>query len=256
MWKEQIFVNSKNTNSDPISLADFQSSVNRDGIINGILKNTLEMFNANRAYIFLYYFERQFQRYEYEVCSEGISPQKDIIGDLPLTETDFLNSIMLNKKPFIINNLEDLKEVAYSEYVILKQQEICSLALVPLIYKNEVLGYMGIDLVNEYRIWTQNDVLLLKSLSEIISMNVELNQQFVKNRILNNHISIDYHTIPKFLTQSYEDSPIGVELYDMSGKLVDVNKKIWKYLESIAKEIFWASHYSKILIFLMKIERL
>ncbi len=46
--------------------------------------------------------------------------------------------------------------------------------VVPLIANDKVWGYMGVDMVHEYRKWTDNDYQWFSSLANIISLCIEL----------------------------------------------------------------------------------
>ncbi len=218
---ENLFKSLANRNIFSESLMSFYDDSNHNNVINNILGDVLNMYNAGRAYVFLYDFERNVQRYSYEVCAEGVEAQIGVIGEVPLSDTDNLNSIMFEYQPYIINDVEDLKEVNINEYEILKLQEIKSLIIIPIIHKDGILGYIGVDMVSEKKEWIDQDISTLYILSKIISVSIATSIEFNKskkeicNRSLNQAIMA--------IQRMYRTIPIGIELYDSAGVLLDMN---------------------------------
>lgn len=81
----------------------------------------------------------------YEWCAEGVTPQIDNL--LHLTEEDMPYWIdkFVGGNMIIIENLEEVREVMPSEYEILKVQSIKSEIAVPIFYKGNLSGFIGLD---------------------------------------------------------------------------------------------------------------
>ena len=77
-------------------------------------------------------------------------------------------------KPVLLETLGQLPEHAYAEYEILARQNIKSLMVTPLVANDQVWGYMGIDLVDRTRMWTNEDYQWFSSLANVISICIEL----------------------------------------------------------------------------------
>ncbi|MGL4851917.1 MAG: ATP-binding protein [Phocaeicola sp.] len=212
--------------SNPIlldSLKTFHEGSNRDAVVNGILQNILQLYRASRTYMFLYDFDRNIQCHVCEVCANEVSDQQDIVSELPLSATPYFNKLVLNKKPWVVDRLSDWKDIAPSEYEILLEQDITSLIIVPLIFKESVLGYIGIDMVGEYKTWDSDDLSLLFSLSQIISTSVDMNYQLEQTKVKADEAVQGYDKIQSVLNHIYKDIPVGIELYDARGILIDIN---------------------------------
>jgi len=78
------------------------------------------------------------------------------------------------QKPVLLETLGQLPEHAYAEYEILARQNIKSLMVTPLVANDQVWGYMGIDLVDRTRMWTNEDYQWFSSLANVISICIEL----------------------------------------------------------------------------------
>lgn len=78
------------------------------------------------------------------------------------------------QKPVLLETLGQLPEHAYAEYEILAKQNIKSLMVTPLVANDQVWGYMGIDLVDRIRMWTNEDYQWFSSLANVISICIEL----------------------------------------------------------------------------------
>lgn len=223
MQANSLFSNSQTNAILLDSLKTFHGGTDHDAVINGILQNILQLYKANRTYMFLYDFEKGIQRHEYEICAEDTSDQQDKHYEIPLSDSPFVNDFIFNKRPYVVNRLDDIREIAPSEYDILKAQEITSLILVPLIFRDSVLGYIGIDMVAEYKTWDENDLNLLFSLSQIISTSVDMNYQLKESKVKAEQAEKGYDKIQKVFNWIYNDIPVGIELYDAAGILIDIN---------------------------------
>lgn len=110
----------------------------------------------------------------YEVVAEGVLPEIDSLQRIPTDSLPWWRQQTLSGKPVILDSLDQLPKHAKAEYAILSRQNIKSLMITPLIAGEHVWGYMGIDLVKNYRNWNNEDFQWLSSLANIISICIEL----------------------------------------------------------------------------------
>ena len=121
-----------------------------------ILKDILDFFRGGRVYIFQYDEKCRYQSCTYEVVAPWWTSQ------------------IMAQKPVLLETLGQLPEHAYAEYEILARQNIKSLMVTPLVANDQVWGYMGIDLVDRTRMWTNEDYQWFSSLANVISICIEL----------------------------------------------------------------------------------
>ena len=146
-----------------------------ESCITDILRDILNLYNGKgRVYIFEYDEIYAHHSCIYEVVSEGVSAEIDNLQDMPASESKWWSEQILSGKPIILNTLEQLLEEAPDEYQILVVQGIKSLMVTPLMTGDRVWGYMGIDLVETYHDWSNEDFQWFSSLGNIINICIEL----------------------------------------------------------------------------------
>ncbi|MCD8029289.1 MAG: ATP-binding protein [Bacteroides sp.] len=157
-------------------LLSFLRSEDPAQVIHHILTDILKQFSAGRTYIFEYDKEKQTQSCTYEVVDEYITPEIEILQDLSVTSNNWWSTQLLTGNPVVLNSLEELPGEAAETRELLQMQDIKSLMVVPLVSKNGVWGYVGIDVVDRYYNWTEDDLIWFSSLANIISLFIELNR--------------------------------------------------------------------------------
>ena len=135
-----------------------------------ILKDILDFFRGGRVYIFQYDEKCRYQSCTYEV----VAPEKEMLQGVQADSLPWWTSQIMAQKPVLLETLGQLPEHAYAEYEILARQNIKSLMVTPLVANDQVWGYMGIDLVDRTRMWTNEDYQWFSSLANVISICIEL----------------------------------------------------------------------------------
>lgn len=157
-------------------LLSFLKSDNTEEIINQLLSDILKQFSAGRTYIFEYDWENETQSCTYEIVDKNIKPEKDILINLPITHNDWWSNQLLTGHSIILSHLDELPPEAAEAKELLMVQDIKSLMVVPLVSKNGIWGYVGIDVVDYYHKWSEDDCLWFNSLANIISLFIELHR--------------------------------------------------------------------------------
>ena len=190
-------------------------------VINETLGDLLKQFQGDRIYIFEINRKEQRQDCTYEATAEGISKEQDFLSNIPWDPSTWWNHQIGERRAIILNTLDDMPEEAEEYRRTLEMQDIKSLMVVPLISKEEVWGYMGIDMVRTQRNWSNVDYQCFSSLANIISICIELRKSELQAQ--EDRIALD--NSEKILRNIYKNLPAGVELYDKEGYLVDINDK-------------------------------
>ena len=117
--------------------------------INSMLNTIIEHYNADRAYIFEFDWEKDVTRNTYEVCGEGVTPEIDNLQNLPIAVVavwvnNFLDG---SNKITIIEDVDALKDnpTRRIEYDCLHPQGIKSLITVPIFTNGKLHGFLGVD---------------------------------------------------------------------------------------------------------------
>ena len=217
------------------SLLTFMKTEDIHNVIYKILEDILLQYKGSRVYIFEYDDQRQVQNCTFEVVADGICPQKNNLQNIKWIDTPWCSHTLQKNNPIILNNLEELPEEASLEKEILQQQNIKSLMIVPMAARNAIRGYLGIDIVDSFRNWKNEDYQWLNSLANIISLCIELRKS-------ENEVRIE----KEYFRNLYEHMPVGYIrlklLYDSHRKLsdyrfVDLNPA-FQQLTGTSSEIF------------------
>ena len=190
-------------------------------VVNKTLGDLLNQFLGDRIYIFEINRKEQRQDCTYEVTAEGISKEQEFLSNIPWDPSTWWNHQIAERRAIMLNTLDDMPEEAAEYRQTLEMQDIKSLMVVPLISKEEVWGYMGIDMVRTQRSWSNVDYQCFSSLANIISICIELRKSELQAK--EDRLALD--NSEKILRNIYKNLPAGVELYDKDGYLVDINDK-------------------------------
>lgn len=190
-------------------------------VVNKTLGDLLHQFLGDRIYIFEINRKEQRQDCTYEVTAEGISKEQEFLSNIPWDPSTWWNHQIAERRAIILNTLDDMPEEAAEYRQTLEMQDIKSLMVVPLISKEEVWGYMGIDMVRTQRSWSNVDYQCFSSLANIISICIELRKSELQAK--EDRLALD--NSEKISRNIYKNLPAGVELYDKDGYLVDINDK-------------------------------
>ena len=195
-----------------------------ESCITDILRDILNLYNGKgRVYIFEYDEIYAHHSCIYEVVSEGVSAEIDNLQDMPASESKWWSEQILSGKPIILNTLEQLLEEAPDEYQILVVQGIKSLMVTPLMTGDRVWGYMGIDLVETYHDWNNEDFQWFSSLGNIINICIELRK--TKDKVIREQT---------FLNNLFHFMPMG---YIRMSIIRDENNKPCDYRVTDANEV-------------------
>lgn len=142
-----------------------------DKHVNSVLENIGTFANTDRAYIFLYHNELMSNTHEW--VAEGVSEEKENLQDLPVKSFPWWYGMMQENKIIYLSTLDDLPEEAVDMREALAAQNIKSLLVVPLTYESEVIGFMGFDTVKHQMQWSEKNIILLRTISEITASAIK-----------------------------------------------------------------------------------
>ena len=121
-----------------------------DVAVNVMLKMINEHYAADRAYIFEFDWEHGVTNNTYEICKEGVTPQIDLLQNVPVDVVALWVDLFKNQKNAIniIDDVDALKDdpARRIEYDCLHPQGIKSLITVPIFLSGGKLhGFLGVD---------------------------------------------------------------------------------------------------------------
>lgn len=207
------------------SLLDFLHSDDITQVINKILRDVLGQFQGDRTYIFEFDKKSCSQICTYEITADGIHHRAELMQPRIIDNNTWWIRQLSAGNPIILFTSESLPADAVREKQELGEYGIKSTMVVPLNSKDGVWGYIGVDMVREYRNWSNEDYQWFASLGNIISICMELRRSETEARFEKT-----------YLQNIYKNLPAGIELYDKDGFLTDLNDKEVEIFGLKAKE--------------------
>ena len=128
-----------------------------------------EFADVDRCYI--YVLEQDEPRIIHEYCwqAPGVSQKSLEIAGLWLTSLPWLYERLQHKEFVHVFSLDDLPAEARAEKAFWGRQDVCSLLLVPLVRSGQLAGFLGMDMLRHERRWVDEDLTLLKLMSDVLS---------------------------------------------------------------------------------------
>ena len=124
-------------------------STDFDVAVNSMLETIIEHYDADRAYIFEFDWMHDVTHNTFEICRDGVAPQKQNLQNLPIAVVAVWVDMFLNqqKKINIIEDVDALQNdpARRIEYDCLHPQGIQSLITVPVFVDGNLHGFLGVD---------------------------------------------------------------------------------------------------------------
>lgn len=126
-----------------ITILAQENNINK--AIDSLLKVLNDYFDGDRAYLFEFDYDKQTTSNSYEYAAEGVTPQIDVLQNVPLSVIDTWIKMFEETGTFYISSIDKDVDRDSDTYRILEMQEIESLIAVPLIENEVIIGFLGID---------------------------------------------------------------------------------------------------------------
>lgn len=190
-----------------IQTDDLNSSIHK------VLTEVLSSIDVKgRAYIMEYNPDGRLLSCVCEVCSKDVVSSKSTLQNIPVDTIPWSTRLITSIRPILINHVDDLGEEAREEKKYLKNRGVVSVILIPMVVKERAVGYIGFDIMDTPRIWSNEDYQWFSSIANMISLTTEM---------VKVNEALDHKE--KLLRNIYTNIPVGIELYDKDGYLVDMN---------------------------------
>ena len=161
------------------SLSDFEKKTNE------ALKTIGQHLNVSRVYIFEDSIDGKFTSNTFEWCNINIEAQKNELQNIPYTLIPSWKEFLRKDKIIFSENISELPKDIFD---ILEPQEIKSILVLPLTEHGKQFGFIGFDECIVQRNWNENEVELLRTISNIIS------NAFLRNKMQNEIINSELET--------------------------------------------------------------
>ena len=141
-----------------------------DSAINFALAAIGKFAGGDRCYVFRYAEDRQLFTITHEWCNGGIEPCIERFREFPVEEIAWFHRPIKNGKAVQISNLAELPAKAVIEIARFQQHSVESIVSVPMIHKGIVVGGIGLDAIYQSRVWSPEDIALLKLVGDTIAI--------------------------------------------------------------------------------------
>ncbi|WP_455682390.1 diguanylate cyclase [Thomasclavelia sp.] len=174
MSKSMIYIiNEKHDFSDEVMLMNeklgeyifklLYKSIDINKAVSKILELVGKQYNVSRVYVFKNDSDNGYCSNTFEWCNESIEPQINKLQNIPYQDD------LVNFNEDGIYYCKDTKKLPDKLRSLLRKQKVKSLLLCAIKDNGEFIGFIGFDECNNYRIWTQEQINILKFISETLS---------------------------------------------------------------------------------------
>lgn len=116
-----------------------------DEQINEFIEFFGKHIGSDRIYIFEDNVKKKVTNNTYEWCNEGIQPQKDMLQNVDFDIIGWWYDSFDRGESVVIPSVRALKDTYPSTYDILSVQNVENLVVIPLRYRDEIRGFVGVD---------------------------------------------------------------------------------------------------------------
>ncbi|MBD2039100.1 MHYT domain-containing protein [Microcoleus sp. FACHB-672] len=141
---------------------------NLDNAIDFTLQAVGEFLGSERTYLFRYCDNQRYLMMTHEWCDKEIKPLINKFQLWPIETDVWGHSQLLSGKTVQIPAEFLLTNAAAADQEVISFQ---SRLAVPTLYSDKVLGFMGLDAVHASKLWSQEEINLLKLVNEFIAIS-------------------------------------------------------------------------------------
>ncbi len=138
-----------------------------DAAIQRTLQIIGEFAGVARSYVFLYSGDQRMLTNTHEWCAPNIRSHRHRLQAVPVEAWAWTNTRILQGELLHFPDIDTLPEEAEAEREEFREQGIRSMLCVPLLYRGEVIGFLGFDAVRQSMRWTPAAIRLLTIVGEI-----------------------------------------------------------------------------------------
>ena len=193
----------------------------------------LGYFNADWGYVAIFEEDGFSANFTCEVMSSWVKIPKDDRNKLTCDTIPWIIDTVKAGHDIVLGDIAGLPAEADIDKILLTEQQLKSMLIVPLTFHNKVQGFIGFDSIRTSRFWTASEVEDMHIIAGIFSIIIERWQT-------NYNLEESRKRISKLSTkfqQFFNNLPIGVELYDAEGYLIDINDADTKIFGSSREQL-------------------
>jgi len=140
-----------------------------DAAIQDALSRVGVFLHVDRSYVFLLDWRAEVMTNTHEWCAEGIRSEKENLARLPFSMVPQWIEEIRASKDIVIPCVKELPPAWTAEKEVLEGQGIQSLAVVPMVCDQTVVGFVGFDSVKSNRAWKKEEMTLLRVMTDLLA---------------------------------------------------------------------------------------
>ncbi|MGB0952841.1 MAG: EAL domain-containing protein [Planctomycetota bacterium] len=140
-----------------------------DDSISDALRIFGNFLDADRCYAFLFSKDQSTFSNTHEWCREGISFESGSLQALEMRDYAWFVQRILRRQVVQIPEVHRIPEEGSLFREELQREKICSVICVPMISRNRIIGFVGLDAVRAHRSWHEDEVSALRMVAEILA---------------------------------------------------------------------------------------
>jgi len=151
--------------------------------INRALKMIGDFIGVDRSYLFQFHEDGIVMDNTHEWCSRNTLPQMDRLQGITADDMPWFFDQIQRLDLIHIPDVDKLPQEASAEQSEFRAEAIKSLVTVPIMHGGSLLGFLGLDSVHKKKVWSTDEISLLKVVGEIFA-NVIVHRRSEEKRKL------------------------------------------------------------------------
>lgn len=146
-------------------------------------------------------------------CADGMKPQSAVLKGIEANDYSWWMEKLRRLENIYIPRVADLPDEASSERALLQAQYVQSVAVLPLVYGEDLMGCLWLESVREAKAWSDEVIALLKIVGETLVNVLQREKAEDALRLSEERFS-----------KAFEASPCAMSIHRMADeKIIDVN---------------------------------
>ncbi len=184
------------------------NSEDMDSGINVALKEIGEFAGVDRSYIFLFYDNCCMMNNTHEWCAFGVEPQISRLKKIPTKKFPWVIDRIKKGQTVHVPCVAELPKQAQAEKDEWQTESIQSLINVPMLYQNQIIGFLGFDSVKEEKVWSEDIQSLLRIVAGMLAnvikrIQMDRDMKSLNKELLKTNIKLKQLALRDSLTNLY-----------------------------------------------------
>ncbi|WP_297087928.1 PAS domain S-box protein [uncultured Draconibacterium sp.] len=202
------------------------SYLEADHLIETSLKKLGQFTEVDRVYVFQFENNGKLMSNTHEWCNIGIESQRENLQQIPADRVPWWTEKMNKFEIINYENIRDFPEKASAERLMLQEQGIVSILVLPMLSEGQLIGFVGFDSVNSQKNWIDYDVKMLKTMSDLISGEITRTKQM--QELKRAKIAAEEGE-KRYKSLFFDNRSVMLLINPETGNIVDANRSACKF---------------------------